>query len=245
MYRQLWDDPRFRPDMVKIYPTLVLPGTRLYELWKRGEYAPYSDEDLVKLLAKWFEFTPPYVRIQRVQREIPLRVAAAGNKIANLREVVENYLKALGSRCRCIRCREVGHRWYKEGKMPKDVVIKKIEYLASSGREIFISAEDENEDVIIAYCRLRIPYKPHREEMEGAAVVRELKVHGPMVEIGKRYVDKWQHKGYGKILMEEAENIAIRFRKERLLVLSGVGAKEYYRKIGYTDYGAYMAKEFS
>ncbi len=244
-FKRMFRDERFRPDMLKIYPTLVVKPSILYEKWKKGEYEPLKEEDAIELIAEMKKYVPEWVRIQRIERDIPSYMIEEGIKKSNLREMVHKRMKELGYRCRCIRCREVGHRWYKEGKMPKDVIVKKIEYLASNGREIFISAEDENGDVIIAYCRVRIPYKSHREEMEGAAVVRELKVHGPMVEIGKRYVDKWQHKGYGKILMEEAENVAIRFKKERLLVLSGVGAKEYYRKIGYSDYGIYMAKELS
>jgi len=250
MYRQLWDDPRFRPDMVKIYPTLVLPGTRLYELWKRGEYAPYSDEDLVKLLAKWFEFTPPYVRIQRVQREIPLRVAAAGNKIANLREVVENYLKALGSRCRCIRCRELGHRVIKEGIKVDfsqvELVIRRYE--ASEGLEYFISYEDLENDVLIGFLRLRLPSKILRKELEGAALVRELHIYGKMIPVGRRDVDTAaaQHREFGSRLLREAERIAVEeLDAKKIVVISGVGVKRYYYKRGYRSDGPYVSKPLS
>ncbi|RLF51349.1 MAG: tRNA uridine(34) 5-carboxymethylaminomethyl modification radical SAM/GNAT enzyme Elp3 [Thermoplasmata archaeon] len=241
-FKKMFRDERFRPDMLKIYPTLVVKPSILYEKWKKGEYEPLKEEDAIDLIAEMKKYVPEWVRIQRVERDIPSYMIEEGIKKSNLRELVHKKMKELGYQCRCIRCREVGHKYYKEGKIPKDIELRKIEYLASNGREIFISLEDREEDLIIAYCRLRIPFKHNEEKV---AIVRELKVHGPMVEIGKRYYDRWQHKGFGKILMEEAEKIALRFGKEKLLVLSGVGAKEYYRKLGYSEYGFYMAKKIS
>ena len=250
MYRRLWEDPDFRPDMVKIYPTLVLPRTGLYELWKRGEYKPYEDEELVELLAKWFELTPPYVRIQRVQREIPLRVAVAGNKIPNLREAVEEYLRRKGMRCRCIRCREVGHRFLRDGVRPDldkvELVVRRYE--ASGGVEYFLSYEDFVNDVLIAFLRLRLPSRVLREELRNAALVRELHVYGRMIPVGESGSDEIavQHKAFGSRLLQEAERIA---REEldarKIVVISGVGVRNYYYKRGYGPDGPYVSKSLT
>ncbi|MCD6222506.1 MAG: GNAT family N-acetyltransferase, partial [Thermoplasmata archaeon] len=225
---------------------LVVKPSILYEMWKRGEYKPLDEEEAIELIAEMKKYVPEWVRIQRIERDIPSNLIEAGVKKSNLRQLVEERMKEKGLKCRCIRCREIGHRWYKEGLRAGELEMVRREYLASSGREIFISFEDFENDAIAAYCRLRIPYKPHRMEAQGkVAIVRELKVHGPVVKIGEKPKYEWQHRGLGKALMEEAENIAIRFKKEKLLVLSGVGAKEYYRKLGYRDNGIYMEKELS
>lgn len=242
-FRKIFMDERFMPDMLKIYPTLVVKPSMLYEKWKKGEYTPLKEEEAVEIISEMKKYVPEWVRIQRIERDIPSYLIEEGIKKSNLREMVQENMKKKGWECRCIRCREIGHRWWKEGKKGEGELMRR-DYLASGGREIFLSIEDRENDVIIAYCRLRIPFK-HWVEDENVAIVRELKVHGPMVEIGKRDAAKWQHKGYGKILMKKAEEIAIKFRKEKMFVLSGVGAKEYYRKIGYRDYGVYMAKDLA
>jgi len=247
MYRRLWEDPRFRPDMVKIYPTLVLPGTRLYELWRSGLYQPYSDEELVELLAKWLEMTPPYVRIQRIQREIPLKAAAAGNRIPNLREVVEARLKERGSSCRCIRCRELGHKALKEGIMAsiEDARLIVRRYEASGGLEYFISYEDPGKDVLFGFLRLRLPSRILREELENAVLVRELHVYGRMIPVGRRNEDRLsaQHRELGSKLLKEAERIgAEELDARKIVVISGVGVRRYYYRRGYAPDGPYVSK---
>jgi len=235
-FKKMFTDERFRPDMLKIYPTLVVKPSNLYEMWKRGEYKPLEEEEAVKLIAEMKEYVPEWVRIQRIERDIPSNLIEAGVKKSNLRQIVQNRMRENGKKCRCIRCREVGHLGI---DVNHDFRLRRREYVASGGREIFLSFESR--DAIAAYCRLRIPFKPFFFGKE-CAVVRELKVHGPMVEIGKKSEERWQHRGYGRMLMEEAERQARRFNKEKLLVLSGVGAREYYRKMGYSRYGFYMAK---
>ncbi len=247
MYKRLWEDPRFRPDMVKIYPTLVLPGTRLYELWRSGLYQPYSDEELVELLAKWLEMTPPYARIQRIQREIPLRVAAAGNKIPNLREVVEARLKEKGSSCRCIRCREFGHKALKEGIMAsiEDARLIMRRYEASGGLEYFISYEDPSKDVLFGFLRLRLPSRILRKELKNAVLVRELHVYGRMTPVGRRSGDKLsaQHRKLGSRLLKEAERIGVEeLDARKIVVISGVGVRKYYYRHGYAPDGPYVSK---
>ncbi len=236
-FKKIFTDERFRPDMLKIYPTLVVKPSALYEMWKRGEYEPLDEEKAVDLIAEMKEYVPEWVRIQRIERDIPSNLIDAGIKKSNLRQIVQERMREKGTKCRCIRCREVGHLGIDAGD---DFRLRRREYVANGGREIFLSFESR--EAMAAYCRLRIPYKPFFFGEE-CAIVRELKVHGPMVEIGRKKEGKWQHRGYGKMLMEEAEREARRFHKEKLLVLSGVGAREYYRKMGYRREGFYMAKE--
>ncbi len=244
MYRIIWRDPRFRPDLVKIYPTLVLPNTGLYELWRRGEYRPYPDNVLVKLLAEYFVETPPYVRIQRVQREIPLYMTIDGNRIGNLRENVEYYLKSLGLRCRCIRCREVGRRIREGIKINEENIrLNIIKYEASEGVEYFISYEENIADALIGFIRLRLPSRVLRRELEEAAIVRELHVYGKMSPVKHKSEDSWQHKGYGSRLLAKAEEIASsELNVKKIVVISGVGVREYYYKRGYVRDGPYVSK---
>lgn len=249
MYEQIWSDPRFRPDQVKIYPTLVLPGTRLYELWKTGLYKPYNDEELVELLTKWLELTPPYVRIQRIQREIPLRLAVAGNSIPNLREVVEERLKMRGSRCRCIRCREYGHRLLKDRvhARPEDGKMVVRRYDASGGLEYFISYEDPLKDVLFGFLRLRLPSMVLRPELKEAAIVRELHVCGRMIPVGGSPENSSaQHLGIGSLLLKEAERIsAEELGTRKIIVISGVGVRRYYYRHGYKLEGPYVSKRLA
>jgi elongator complex protein 3 len=249
MYERIWGDSRFRPDQVKIYPTLVLPGTRLYDLWKSGLYKPYSDEDLVELLARWLELTPPYARIQRIQREIPLGLAVAGNKIPNLREVVEERLRIKGLRCRCIRCREYGHRLLRDGVRVRledgRVIVRRYE--ASGGVEYFISYEDPVRDVLFGFLRLRLPSRALRPELEGAAIIRELHVCGRMIPVGGSPENlSAQHAGIGLRLLREAERIgAEELNARKIVVISGVGVRRYYYRHGYKLDGPYVSKKLA
>jgi len=245
MFKEIFGNPDFRPDMLKIYPTLVLPDTELYRMWLDGKYRPYDDEELVNLLCEWFSMVPPYVRILRVQREIPLRLAVAGNRLYNLREIVEGKLKAEGRPCRCIRCREAGHKALKEGIYPdmESVELKVLEYEASRGLEYFLSYEDVKKDIILGFIRLRIPSEPLRPELKGAALVRELHVYGRMTPVGSKPSDaSWQHRGIGSRLLSEAEGIAVREGCRKVVVISGVGVREYYYRHGYVKEGPYVAK---
>ena len=247
-FRKLFSEADYRPDMLKIYPTLVLEGTRLHELWLRGEYQPYTVEDAVKLLVEVKPKLPRWVRIQRIQRDIPAQLIVAGVKAGNLRELVQRELARLGLRCRCIRCREAGHVELKKGLTPNpDHVKLTVErYEASEGIEYFLSFEDVVQDILVAWLRLRLPSeKAHRPEVKGqrAAIVRELHVSGPMVPRGVKAEEGWQHRGYGRSLLQEAERIA---REEldakKLVVNSAIGVREYYFRLGYRRDGPYMSK---
>ncbi len=238
-FREIFENPDFRPDMLKIYPTLVVRGTELYEMWKRGDYRPYTLEEIIELLVKVISMVPPWTRIQRIQRDIPAKFIEAGVKRGDLRALVMNELKRRGMRCSEIRCREVGRKGGEKFEMMRR------DYVASRGREVFLSYEDKDYDSIAAFLRLRLPSEhAHRPEMQDAAIVRELKVFGKEVPVGEREKEAWQHRGFGRSLMEEAERIA---REEsgasRMVVISGVGVRNYYRKLGYERLGPYMAKK--
>jgi len=232
MFARLFSDARFRPDMLKIYPALVIAGTGLYDLWKKGKFEPYDDETAAKAIAQMKALVPPYVRIMRIDRDIPSQLIAAGVKKSNLRQLARAELEKAGTECRCIRCREAGFRkvdW-------KSVGLKRIEYGASGGREIFLSYEDGN-DALVGFLRLR------RNE-DGRAGIRELRVFGEQVPVGERNAGgASQHKGFGQKLLKKAEEIASSELSERkLFVLPGAGVKPYYRRLGYADAGMYLAK---
>jgi len=233
-FRQSFSDERFMPDMLKIYPTLVIKGTELYQMWKRGEYEPYSLEETVKLLARLkSEVIPPWVRIQRIQRDIPAPLIEAGVKKSHLRSLVQERLKEEGKRCNCIRCREIGRGDAVAGRItPDNSDLITREYRASGGEEKFISYEYERN--IVGFVRLRLDER---------ATIRELKVFGSLVPISEHREGGMQHRGFGESLMEIAERICADSGYERIRVTSGVGVREYYRKKGYRLERPYMVKE--
>jgi elongator complex protein 3 len=239
-FRKLFDDPDFRPDMLKIYPTLVVPGTALYDDWKAGRYAPYETETAAELLAREKAELPPYVRIQRIQRDIPARLIAAGVRHGNLREIARARLRAQGLRCRCLRCREPGRRATPE---PSNLELRRQTYPASGGREEFLSWEDPSTDVVAGFLRLRFP-GPGTPGGVTEPVVRELKVLGVEVPVdaAARSSGEYQHRGLGRALLTAAEDAARTEGYRSLFVMSAVGTREYYRKIGYERSGPWMSR---
>lgn len=245
-FRRIFEDPDFRPDMIKIYPTLVMPGTHLYDEWRRGEYTPYTTQEAAEVIAEAKRLVPPWVRIQRVDRDIPTPLIGAGVDKSNLREIALDLLRRkYGASCRCIRCREVGFRARPDVEPDApDLTLARIDYDASGGRETFLGIEDASRDVLYAYLRLRRPAAPHRPELQTAhAMVRELKVHGRMVALGDHEPQAAQHRGLGQRLLAEAGRITFdEWGLDDLFVMSGVGVKEYYRKLGFADAGVYVVK---
>ncbi len=247
-FRTIFYDPRFKPDSLKIYPCLVLEGTKLYDMYKKGEYEPYPLEKVVEIIAQAKKMIPYWVRIQRVQRDIPARLIVSGVKRSNLRELVLQKLKSEGSRCRCIRCREIGRYVQKGGAPPSPDEIKLYveRYNASEGEEYFISYETEDQRALVGFIRMRVPSeKAHRPEVSKrcSVIIRELRVYGPLVPLGEQLEDAWQHKGYGERLLADAERIAKEeCDAKKILVLSGLGVKEYYYRHGYKKDGVYVSK---
>ncbi|MEW6328872.1 MAG: tRNA uridine(34) 5-carboxymethylaminomethyl modification radical SAM/GNAT enzyme Elp3 [Candidatus Micrarchaeota archaeon] len=249
IFKKMFDEPRFRPDMLKIYPCMVFRGTKLYELWKSGQYVPYSAEEAAEVIAEAKRHIPPYVRVMRVQRDIPAYLVDAGVKHSNLRQIVEEKLAQKEIKCRCIRCREIGLKMLKEKIKPDlgAVELKRATYDASGGTEIFLSFEETKHDALIGLARLRIPFKPFRPEIDArTALLRELHVYGGELMVEERAragAREVQHKGFGERLLAEAERLA---REEhgmrKLAVLSGVGARAYYYARGYKRDGVYVSK---
>lgn len=248
-FKTIFDDPDFRPDMLKIYPTLVVETAPLALLWKRGLYKPYDTETLIELISEMYRYIPKWVRVMRIQRDIPADIIIDGNKKGNLRELAEKRAIEKGIEIKEIRYREAGMAWQHRDLTPnlEKVRLYKEEYEASGGTEIFLSFEDEKE-VLIGYLRLRKPSQyAHRKEIDDKTmIIRELHVYGLEVPVEMWDELALQHKGFGTMLLNEAEKVAREeFDAKKILVLSGIGVREYYRKRGYAKEGPYMSKILS
>jgi len=249
-FREFFENPDFRTDGLKIYPTLVIRGTGLYELWKKGLYKNYHPEKLVDLVARILALVPPWVRIYRVQRDIPMPLVTSGVEKGNLRELALARMAQFGLRCRDVRTREVGIQDIHNKIKPEDVELIRRDYCANSGWETFLAYEDPKKDILIGLLRLRRcqgAEKQRQKELKGrTSIVRELHVYGTAVSVHGRDTSKFQHQGYGTLLMKKAEEIAAReHRSQKLAVISGIGTRHYYRKLGYHLEGHYMMKSLS
>ncbi len=237
VYRALFDDPRFRPDFLKIYPTLVTPGAELEALFERGDYEPYDEGALVGLIAEIKGGLPEYVRLQRIQRDIPAKLIVAGSRHGNFRQLAAERLHASGKVCRCIRCREVGRRTTIGGSPS----VSTLTYDCCGGEERFIQAATGGS--LIGFVRLRFPGTPWRSELDGAALIRELHVYGSQVRLGSGAgTEEWQHRNFGRELLAEAERQAKEAGFGLVGIMSGVGVRPYYCRLGYIRDGPYMVK---
>ena len=242
-FNKLFNDSDLKPDMLKIYPSLVLKNTALYDDLIAKKYTPYSDEEMLTVLTEVKKLVPRWVRIMRVQREITPNEIQAGPKSGNLRQIIHKRLKDQGYSCKCIRCREAG---LSRKNTPTELLkLNREEYDSSNGREIFISFDDSDE-IIYGFLRLRKPSElTHRIEIKpNSCIVRELHVFGKSIKIGKHDANSIQHSGLGKKLMDEAEKISKEdLDAKKILVISAVGTREYYKKLGYSLDGPYMSKQ--
>ena len=243
--RRLFEDEAFKPDMSKLYPTLVIPGTALARMHGGGTYTPYPLETAVELLSEMKRFVPRWHRIMRIQREIPADEIAGGVRAGNLRQLVLERARQKGFSCGCIRCREVALREPDALLQDDRLAYRETTYSASGGEEVFGAYEFEKSGIIAGFVRLRVPSeRAHRPEAAGSSIVRELRVYGRVVRVGEKGRAAWQHRGLGRALMDRAERTAVeRFGARRLLVTSAVGTRNYYRKLGYGRLGPYMTKD--
>lgn len=246
-FREYFENPDFRTDGLKIYPTLVIRGTGLYELWRTGRYKNYTPNALIDLVARILALVPPWTRIYRVQRDIPMPLVTSGVENGNLRELALARMKDFGTTCRDVRTREVGINEVKNKTRPSQVELVRRDYAANGGWETFLAYEDPKQDILIALLRLRRCSATHtfRPELKAlpTSLVRELHVYGSAVPMHGRDPKKFQHQGYGTLLMEEAERIARHeHRSQKISVISGVGVRSYYARLGYSLDGPYMSK---
>jgi len=239
MFETIFSDPRFMPDFLKIYPTLVTPGSEIEKLWQQGLYSPYDEEDMIDLVAYAKSLIPEYTRLQRIQRDIPAKLIVAGSRHSNFRQLAKNRLETTGRHCRCIRCREIG-------RLPSlaESEIRVLKYRCCGGDEHFISAVSD--DSLIGFCRLRFPSRVFHAGLKNAAVMRELHVYGSLVPVGKdAESEEWQHRNFGKMLIARAEEITSDAGFCLLAIMSGIGVRPYYRRLGYERNGPYMIKELA
>lgn len=265
-FREYFDNPEFRSDGLKIYPTLVIKGTGLFELWKNGKYKNYSPDELIDFLARILSFVPPWIRIYRVQRDIPMTLVSSGVEHGNIRELAMARMKDYKTRCRDIRTREVGIKSIHENVLPVEVELVRRDYVANKGWETFLSYEDVKQDILIGLLRLRkCSVDTFRSELKdgqnentrlsgdkyhpavrnsNVSMVRELHVYGSAVGVSRNDTRKYQHQGYGSLLVAEAERIARNEHGSRkLAIISGVGTRNYYARFGYRLEGPYMVKD--
>jgi len=239
-FRRIFEDSKWRPDYLKIYPTLVVEGTVTYDWYRKDEFQPLENEEAAELVAEIKSMIPKYTRLQRVQRDIPADFIEGGVWKSNLRQLARQRMDEHGWTCDCIRCREVGMNDEDPERIEKDV----LTYEAAGGTEHFVSFEDPDKDLLVGFCRLRFPNDPVRRELENAALVRELHVYGSQVGLGSASEDdQHQHRGYGRRLLETAEELAADAGFDKLAVISGIGVRQYYRdKLDYKQDGPYVSK---
>ncbi|MEK6940948.1 MAG: tRNA uridine(34) 5-carboxymethylaminomethyl modification radical SAM/GNAT enzyme Elp3 [Nanoarchaeota archaeon] len=238
MIKELFSNQDFRPDALKIYPCMVLPGTELHNEYLSNKFTPLTTEEAAEVLVEAKKFVPKYCRIMRIQRDIPTHVTIDGVGMTNFRQYVHALMKKRGITCSCIRCREPRSRlisW-------DHVKLYRLDYKSSDGDEVFLSFEDVKNDILLGFLRLRCPSKPFRSEIKANTLgVRELHVYGQATQFGE--VGKIQHHGLGRRLMDAAETIALdEFDAKKLIVISGIGVRHYYYKLGYSPDGVYVSK---
>lgn len=239
----IFSDAGLQPDMLKIYPCVVVKDAEIYSWWQKGLYKPYDDETLFSTLLEIKKYIPEYCRVTRLIRDIPTTSVYAGNMRANLRQDILAELQKRGTPCKCIRCKEPKNIELD----PKAAHLNIRTYETQGGQEYFISFENSTNTILYGFIRLRLPTDINKKTLrllpalKGSAIIRELHVYGALVPIDTE-MNKIQHKGFGKKLMEEAEKIAQEHNYKKIAVISGIGVRKYYEKLGYTEKSTYMVK---
>ena len=243
-YTCLWSDPAIRPDELKIYPCMLVPNAELHDYWLRGEYTPYTEEEVLDVLVACKAQTPRYVRLTRVVRDFPTTNIVAGNKKANLRQVAQQRLLERGAPCRCIRCREVR----RDAVRFDELELRDLAYQTDATTEHFLSFETAEcyptADRLAGFLRLSLPDPAVAHplpELAGQAMIREVHVYGPALNLGDDSRGEAQHIGLGTRLIARARQIAAAAGYRRLAVISAVGTREYYRRLGFEVDGLYMS----
>ncbi len=242
-FGRLWSDPAIRPDELKLYPCMLLPNAELHDYWLRDEYTPYTEEEVVEVLAECKAQVPRYVRLNRVVRDFPTTNVVAGNKKANLRQIAQEKLREEGRPCRCIRCREIR----RDAIHFEDLELRDLAYRTDATTEHFLSYETASgfphEDRLAGFLRLSLP-DPDIDhplpELIGHAMIREVHVYGPALNLGDDSRGEAQHIGLGTRLIERAKEIARAGGYRHIAVISAIGTREYYARLGFKLDGLYM-----
>ena len=241
MFTELFNNPDFQPDFLKIYPCVVVKEAPLYKIWLKGKYHPYSDRQLINLLVKIKQKIPIWCRIIRIYRDIPSNKIIAGSKISNLRQIIVQELKKQEKKCVCIRCREVRGKLLSKDKLK----IFRQDYLASNGKEVFLTFEDKARSYLYSLLRLRLS-KENPELafpiLKNAAIMREIHTYGETIGFNQKIKTSPQHRSLGKELIKASEKIALSEGFKKMAVIAGVGSRNYYRMLGYRLKNTYMIK---
>ncbi|MDD5341105.1 MAG: tRNA uridine(34) 5-carboxymethylaminomethyl modification radical SAM/GNAT enzyme Elp3 [Patescibacteria group bacterium] len=243
MFNQLFRDQNYQPDMLKIYPCVVTDTAKIYKWYKAGKFKPYSDKQLLNLLVKIKKIIPPYVRLSRIIRDIPSESIVAGNKISNLRQLINERFQKTGEFCQCIRCREARNKEFRI----KNIEYRIKKYKASEGLEYFLSCESKDKKTLFAFLRLRLPKNVDEKlsdalpELKDVALIREVHTYGELIPL-KSKGHAVQHAGLGRQLIAAAEKIAKKAGFKKIAVISGIGVRQYYKKLGYRRQNTYMMK---
>lgn len=236
-YQLLFSDPDFKPDELKIYPCSLIESAELVEYYRKGLWQPYTEEELLDVLSYCFLETPGYCRLTRVIRDIPSPDIMVGNKKTNFRQLVENWLAKHKHTIREIRAREIRGRAH----LTDQASTSALQYTTSVSEEYFLQVtvpDSEQQERLLAFLRLSLPksdQEPLVSELNQAAMIREVHVYGQATALGQRQQDRAQHVGYGKQLIQLASELASQAGFKRLAVISAVGTREYYRKLGFSD----------
>jgi elongator complex protein 3 len=234
-YHLLFNDPSFKPDELKLYPCSLIPNTPLMDHYEAGRWRPYQREELLTLLSTIMPQTPLYCRLSRVIRDIPSTDIVVGNQETNFREVVERELRTQGKQLMEIRAREIKLKSLDDIAVPNAYA-----YQTSAGQDFFISF-DTKQGALLGFCRLHLPY--HHEitaELKNCAMIREVHVYGQSLGIGFNKTGASQHQGLGRMLIQRAKDVAKKAGFKQLAVISAVGTREYYRKLGFEDGDLYQ-----
>ncbi|MFH1749905.1 MAG: tRNA uridine(34) 5-carboxymethylaminomethyl modification radical SAM/GNAT enzyme Elp3 [bacterium] len=239
-FKELFQNQAYRPDYLKIYPLAIVKEASVYKLYKQGKFKPYSKDQLIKLIANIKKELPYYTRVERVIRDIPSQeIIAGGSQLSNMREYIVRYMEKENLKCKCIRCREVRDTYSDKDKP----ILYREDYDSSGGKEIFLSFENKNRTKLFSILKLRIPAKPFLKVLKQAGIIREIRTYGQQIPFSNKSKNAIQHKGLGKEILKQAERIAFdEFDVKKMIVISGIGVRDYFRKLGYKLSDTYMVK---
>jgi len=241
-FARLWEG--FCPDELKIYPNQLLANAELYEYWQRGEFKPYTTQELIDLIADIKPTIPRYCRVNRIIRDIPSTNVVEGNRRTSLRQDAQNEMKKRGTKCQCVRCREIRGKSVRTGRLELDDIV----FQTGTAEEHFISFVTP-EDKLAGFIRLSLPNekspKTDMTDLDGAALIREVHVYGQSLAVGAEKDGAAQHTGLGTRLLEEAERIAKESGFERMAVISAVGTRKYYLGRGFERGEYYLVKKIN